>query len=286
MIWDASLKAARSRVAAEPALHRSVRLALRALWDAGVQLEATTNPAPPDPAALAAIRREAVRLAAQALPFPALADTADARLSLSRLLEQGLDGLPPTEQKHALALATEAHARALDTLEVNTRAEQRLVRRQQLTVGSFAVMVCLMASIVGRLLLIHSAPVDLAQGKPFTLSTKWADCHPERNECGGFPTRILFHTTSEPSPWYQVDLGAPTSFSSATVVNRQDMAMPLAVPLIVEVSDDGKAFHEVARRNEVFNAWLATFPPQTARYFRLRVDRTSTLHLESVQVHP
>lgn len=286
MIWDASLRAARARVAAEPSLQRQVRFALRALWDAAVQLEATTNPSPPAPAALAAIRREAVRLASQALPFPALADTANARLSLSRLMEQGLDGLDASEVPHVLALAREAHTRALDMLEVDSRAEEGLVRRRQLAIGSFAVMVCLVASIVGRLGMMSSGPVDLAAGKPFSTSSKWAECHPEKYECGGYPTRILFHTNSEPSPWYQVDFGTPTTFSSATVLNRQDMAMPLAVPLVVEVSDDGKTFREVARRNEVFTSWLATFPPQTARYFRLRVDRLSTLHLESVQVHP
>lgn len=286
MLEGAALTAARARVAAEDSLKRRVRLALRALWDAAARLEATTNPTPPEPVALAALRREAVRLASQALPFPALADTADARVSLSRLMEAGLDGVPPGEVQHVLMLAKEAHTRALDALEVDTREEQRLVRRRQLALGSFVLMICLVASIVGRLLLIHSGPVDLAAGKPFTLSSKWADCHPEKNECGGFPTRILFHTQSEPSPWYQVDLGAPTTFSSATITNRQDMAMPLAVPLVVEVSDDGKTFREVARRNEVFTVWFATFPPQTARYCRLRVDRLSTLHLESVQVHP
>ena len=91
---------------------------------------------------------------------------------------------------------------------------------------------------------------------------------------------------NEPSPWYQIDFGAPTTFSSATIINRQDAAMPLALPLVLEVSDDGKTFREVARRTELFTAWAPTFAPQTARYFRARVDRTSILHLEAVRVHP
>ena len=283
--WAAPLAAARAPVASEDALHRRSRVAVRALWDAVVQLESATSPAA-EPTAIAALRREAVRIACNALPFPSLADTADARLSLSRLLEQGLDDVAPGEVEQVLQIAREAHARALETLEAAVVEEQRLVRRGQLAVGTLVVTTCLVAAVMGRLLLIHSAPVDLAAGKPFTLSSKWADCHPEQNECGKFPTRVLFHTLAESSPWYQVDLGAPTTFSSATIVNRQDMAMPLAVPLVVEVSDDGTTFREVARRNEVFSTWLATFPPQTARYFRLRVDRLSTLHLEAVRVHP
>lgn len=285
MIWQASLSAARARVAEEPSLQRRVRLALRALWDAATQLEASTAPVP-HPAALAAIRREALRLACQALPLPALTETADARRSLSQLMEQGLDDVPAGEVTHVLAIAREAHARALETLEVHCLAEAQLIRRRQLAVAGFAVMACLIASVVGQWMVRGQRPVDLAAGKPFTLSSKWADCHPDQNECGKYPTRIAFHTLNEPSPWYQVDFGAPTTFSSATIINRQDAAMALALPLVLEVSDDGKTFREVARRTELFTAWGPTFAPQTARYFRARVDRTSILHLEAVQVHP
>lgn len=285
MIWDASLRAARGRVAAEDALHRRVREGVRALWDAGVQLEAATSPLP-HPAAIAALRREAVRLACQALPLPVLTETADARRSLNQLLEQGLDEVPPGEVSHVLAIAREAHARALETLEVDCRAEARFVRQRQLAVGGFAVTACLVAALIGQWMVRGTPPVDLAEGKPFTLSSKWADCHPDQNECGKYPTRIAFHTLNEPSPWYQIDFGAPTTFSSATIINRQDAAMPLALPLVLEVSDDGKTFREVARRTELFTAWAPTFAPQTARYFRARVDRTSILHLEAVRVHP
>lgn len=283
--WSTPLAEVRARLTTEASLHRRARLSVRALWDAAVLLESSTAPRP-DPVAIAAIRREAVRAASQALPFPALADTADARLALSRLMEQGLDDVQAGEVEHVLAAAREAHARALAALEVTVAEEQSILRRRQLAIGTFAVTVCLVAAIVGRLLMIHLAPTDLAAGKPWTASSKWAECHPEQNECGKFPTRVLFHTHHEQSPWFQIDLGAPTTFSSATVVNRQDMGMPLALPLAVEVSDDGKAFREVARRTDHFSTWLATFPPQTARYFRLRVDRLSTLHLEAVRVHP
>lgn len=280
-----ALAEVRARLAAEDSLHRRVRLAVRALWDAGVLLEASTSPVPM-PTVLAALRREALRVATQALPSTALADTGEGRLWLNQLMNRGLDEVPPGEVAPFLAVAREAHRRALKTLETDTNEEQALVRRRQITLGSFVLAVCIVASVVGRLLLLHNQPVDLAEGRPFTLSSKWADCHPDKNECGGYPTRIAFHTNAEPSPWFQIDLGEPTTFSSATIVNRQDMALPLAVPLVVEVSDDGMSFREIARRDDVFSTWLATFPPQTARYIRLKVARLSTLHLEAVRVHP
>ncbi len=283
--WDPSLAALRARINAEDPLHRRVRRGLRALWDAGLQLEQAPT-APADLAPLVALRREAVRLATQAVPFPSLAEGADALLALNILIERGLDDVSPEETNRVLALGRDAHQRALTSLEATLVEAESLTRRWQLTVATFAVCIALSAAIGGVLVGKQFLPEDLAAGKPFTLSSKWADCHPDQNECGNYPTRIAFHTLPEASPWYQVDLGAPTTFSGATIVNRQDMAMPLALPLVLEASDDGKKFKELARRTESFVTWSPNFPAQTARYFRVRVDRTSTLHLEAVRVHP
>jgi hypothetical protein len=283
--WSESLTAARARVAAEAALHRRVRTGVRALWDAGVQLESSTAPQP-DPTSIAALRREAVRLASQAVPFPALADTGDALRELNLLMEQGLDDVPAGQVEHVLAVAREAHARALTSLEVDHAEVQSLVRRRQVSAGLAVVLGCAVAAIAGQWMVRAPQPVDLTAGKPFTLSTKWADCHPENYECGGMPMRVAFHTVQDPSPWYMVDFGTPTTFSSATIINRQDMLMMRAIPLVLEVSDDGKTFTEVARRTEAFTTWSTSFPPRTARYFRVRIDRVSTLHLEAVRVHP
>jgi hypothetical protein len=279
------LAAARARVAAEDALHRRVRLGLRALWDAAVQLEAATSP-PPDPVALAALRREAVRLATQALPFPALADTSDDLRELNVLVDRGFDEVPPTQVQHALSVARTAHERALEVLELDHAEARALERRVQVSWGLGVVLCLLVGAVIAHFTTRASQPVDLAAGKPFTLSSKWADCHSEKNECGGVPMRVAFHTVEGPSPWYRVDLGAPTTFSAATIINRQDMLMMRAVPLVLEVSDDGTNFKEVARRTEPFSTWVISFPPRTARYVRVRVDRVSTLHLEAVRVHP
>lgn len=283
--WAAPLASARARVAAEDALHRRVRSGVRALWDAAMLLEASTSPVP-DPTAIAALRSEAVRLASQALPFPALADTSDALRELNLLVDQCLDDVPPGQVQHLLTVAKEAHARALEMLEVDHAAALGLLRRQQVSAGLLVVAACILGALLAHWLVRAPEPVDLARGKPFALSTKWADCHPENNECGNFPMRVAFHTVQETSPWYQVDFGAPTSFSSATIINRQDMLMMRAVPLVIEVSDDGKTFREVARRTEGFTTWSPSFPQQTARYCRVRIDRVSTLHLEAVRVHP
>lgn len=287
MLWPGEkLRAVRASIANESAERRRARIALRQLQDAIDRLQAATTPDPSGPHALAALRREAVRVASQVIPFPALADGENGRLALSRLVEDGLDRIDAASTEETLTIAATAHERALQSLEATVVEERALVRRSQLTLATAAVAICLSIAVGSRVASARFGPTDLAAGKPWTTSSTWAECHPEQNECGKFPTRILFHTHQQLSPWFQIDLQGPTTFSSATIVNRQDMAMPLALPLVLEVSDDGTTFREVIRQTGHFSVWQPTFAPQTARYFRLRVDRISTLHLESVKVHP
>jgi F5/8 type C domain len=279
--WNSALQVAEHAVAAESALHAQVRLAVRALWDACLQLEASSQPAP-HPLTVAALRREALRVARHVMPLVSLADTAHARLRLTQLVDEGV------EHPNALDadLAHDAHLRALVSLEADHQALASVVRRRQLMFGLGVLAGCLIAALAVWGVSKARQPVDLALGKPWTTSSKFADCRPALGDCGGYPMTVFFHTIAEAEPWFRIDLGQPTAFSALTVVNRKDMLRPRAVPLVLEVSDDGATYREVQRHNEVFDVWTPQFPTVTARYVRLRVARHSTLHLEAVQVHP
>ena len=98
-------------------------------------------------------------------------------------------------------------------------------------------------------------------------------------------SKIFFHTNEDAQPWVEFDLLAPTAFSEVYVRNRTDSVPDRAVPLVIEVSDDETNWRAVARRDDTFRTWTASFPTLTARYVRLRVDRRSYLHLEIVEVH-
>ncbi|MEO7033140.1 MAG: discoidin domain-containing protein [Polyangiaceae bacterium] len=126
---------------------------------------------------------------------------------------------------------------------------------------------------------------DLAQGMPWRTSSVEMQCHPEKSECGGFPTNILFHTKLETSPWFEYDFGKPLVFSSLTIRNRTDYKPELAVPLVVEASDDGQHYRELARREDVFLTWSPHFAVTRARYLRLRALKKTYLHLEAIAVH-
>lgn len=134
--------------------------------------------------------------------------------------------------------------------------------------------------------LLWPAKADLAKGATWRVSSVGTECHPEKSDCGGVKTDILFHTNLESNPWFEYDFGAPLAFSSLTVKNRSDFGPERAIPLVVEVSNDDKSFKEVARRDTTFDVWKPSFTTQRARYLRLRVARDSILHLERIAVHP
>jgi hypothetical protein len=158
---------------------------------------------------------------------------------------------------------------------------QRLVR---LTGFTLLVVVTVLFVAIGLHYLTQKP--NLALGKPWRASSVWAECQPEIRTCGGVRTEIFFHTQDDASPWVEFDLGNPTHISEVYVKNRSDSVPDRAVPLVVEVSDDANTWRKVARRDDTFRTWTASFAPLTTRYVRLRVDRRSYLHLDSVEIRP
>jgi hypothetical protein len=123
---------------------------------------------------------------------------------------------------------------------------------------------------------------NLAAGRPFRLSSTfsgWAGCL-ANNGCSG----LMFHTETENNPWVEIDLGAPRSVHRVEVVNRGDCCADRATPLVAEVSTDRTVWTAVARRDEPFGTWKASFPSRPARYVRLRAARHTVLHLQAIAV--
>lgn len=192
------------------------------------------------------------------------------------------DGAPEVQRANADLLRRWSTRRISSTQRVLWRLEWVKLKRI-LRVALFAVFVLVPVLFAVSALL---AKPDLAKGKPWRVSSIGIECHPEKSDCGGTATDILFHTKNEQNPWFEYDFGAPLAFSSLTIRNRSDCCQERALPLIVEVSNDDKNFHEVIRRDEAFSTWQPKFAVQHARYLRLRVPRESMLHLEAIKVHP
>ncbi len=96
---------------------------------------------------------------------------------------------------------------------------------------------------------------------------------------------LAFHTNSEQGPWALYDLGAVKSVSDVEVQNRGEGLGDRAIPLVVEVSLDNKKWSQVARRDEAFERWKASFGPVGARYLKLTVKKVTYFHLVSVKAH-
>jgi hypothetical protein len=105
---------------------------------------------------------------------------------------------------------------------------------------------------------------------------------------GASPTggaAMFFHTAPESAPWVQLDFGARVALHKVDVENRVDCCGERAVPLVMELSSDGAAWTEVARRAEPFGTWTVDLPAREARYLRLRAMRVTSLHLHAIRAH-
>ena len=127
-------------------------------------------------------------------------------------------------------------------------------------------------------------PPDIAKGRPWTTSSTYPNFSPQEHTCDGTETYVIFHTREEENPWFQIDLGSVQNIKRIDVRNRMDGLRERAVPLIAEVSEDGRTWREVAKRTTVFDTWTAKFAPTKARYVRLKALRRTFLHLENVAV--
>jgi hypothetical protein len=128
-------------------------------------------------------------------------------------------------------------------------------------------------------------PPDRAVGKPWTATSAfegWVTAGLLVNDANG---PLMFHTTVEPSPAVTIDLQAQLPITNVSVGNRLDCCRERAVPLAVEVSSDGRTWKRVGYRRMEFRTWDATFPPTRSRFVRLRVDRPSILHLQTISVY-
>lgn len=205
------------------------------------------------------------------------------------LLASSVEDDEALDQSALVSALEQVRATALSALETAETPERLVAARHhwkvvRQAVAAMAILAFVPIAVVASTKLVDR--VDLAKGKPWRASTKFADCHPERIECAGVRTHIFFHTLSEKEPWVEIDLQTATTFSTVAVHNRSDSLQDRAVPLVLEVSDDQKTWRELARQDAEFKLWKAKVPPTTARYVRLRATRETLLHLDAVKVHP
>jgi hypothetical protein len=189
------------------------------------------------------------------------------------LLETRHTALDVTEED---AAAAGAYAEALVAELDAPRARIERIRGQRWA-RIFAAVVAVV--LLGYGVRVLALGPNLAAGKPFRASTTWSGCSADP-PC----MALAFHTEPQVDPWAVLDLGRPTSFHRIEVTNRQDCCGERAVPLVVEIGDDGVRWREIARRNDEFETWTIKVAHLTARYLRFKVPRQTVFHLQRVAV--
>jgi hypothetical protein len=222
---------------------------LRALWEASHPQLAPASP--PDNEESAALRRALLDGY-----DPRALDVGDADVARARAFAE------------ALVFDMDAPRRRIERVFV-----QRWLRTGLAAAVALALAISVRAAILGP---------NIAAGKPFRLSSTfsgWAACL-ANNGCSG----LMFHTETENNPWVEIDLGAPRKVHRVEVINRSDCCADRAAPLVAEVSTDRVTWTQVARRDEPFGSWRASFPARVARFVRLRAPRHTVLHLNAIAV--
>jgi hypothetical protein len=153
----------------------------------------------------------------------------------------------------------------------------REARRRRTTRVTLLLVAAGVAVVAAVLIAWLTRPRDLVPNATRTQSSQMFTC--SYGECGN----AVFHTNLELNPWVQYDFGSERRLHSIAVTNRTDCCYERAVPLVVETSNDGRRWNEQVRTDESFVTWSAKLRGK-ARYVRLRVARTSHLHLSTVVI--
>jgi hypothetical protein len=95
---------------------------------------------------------------------------------------------------------------------------------------------------------------------------------------------LVLHTRQEREPWVEIDLQKTRTVKGLTLRNRPDCCSERGIPMIVELAGEDKAWRVVAERNKPFDTWVVKFPPQEARWARIRSTATTVLHFREIKV--
>jgi hypothetical protein len=132
-------------------------------------------------------------------------------------------------------------------------------------------------------------PVNISAGKPVRASSHLPLSPAGRELVDGHPG-IAFgvHTAvAEDVPFVEIDLLATFVIDHVDVYNRSDGWQDDCLPLVLELSQDGKTYTEIGRRDQHFGAdlpWSVPGSKHVARFVRLRVAKHGYLALGRVDV--
>jgi hypothetical protein len=263
---------------------RSRRLAMQAYCDAARWAFAACSPG------LAPTIAEAVASADPRLLEPF---SPDALADVARVLDDASSSGESTAAEVSDLAAARDFVRGLLAVLAPLADPSAKARRQRLVRVAFvgAAALSVVVGVTGGALALQSARrdalhPDLAAHAHWRVSSASGWGKPEGVGCDTSTGTedFFFHTGEEASPWVEFDLGEAGKSVGLVSVKNRECCLERAVPLVVELSDDGSSWSTVATESRTFWRWDATFPRQHTRYVRLRVAKKSVLHLAAVEI--
>lgn len=175
----------------------------------------------------------------------------------------------------------------------------------------WVVIVAIVAGSAAFSRLVDPSPgTNLARFAHVTVSSNDGTLASAEGATDGDIWNVGFRTELERNPWVMLELGVERPLKRLVVYNcydrypypairpkvepsldaararlRFDCRQENEIPLLVELSRDGKVFTEVARQNERFELWDVEVPRQTARYIRVRLLREGHLQLREIEAY-
>jgi len=198
--------------------------------------------------------------------------------------EEDLARLSEAQVEFAAASMLELAHRLAAPFEIDINRVKKARARRWTRIAMAAAVVMSIAGVVWHKVTYRP---NLALNKYVTVETSdptWGK--DPKGLVDGNLKELAFHTIGEANQRATIDLGALHRISRVVVYNRADCCQERAVPLKIDVSEDGNTFKEVMRRTEPFTKeWKANFSPVNARYVRLVDLSANYFHLNEVEVY-
>jgi hypothetical protein len=259
-------------------------LLYREAWACLARAVLLSEDASADPAALAAPalwdRQDRVLAARNAVVPEELAAVRDVLVTADPVR---VDRLTP-EDARALSDQLEAALHWL-AQQVEARSKTQLKHARLLRqVGAAVVAVVVLVDVIARLL----APKNLALDKPVQATPGGYETTGEGAVDGVKNGRFGYHSVEAEQPFLTIDLQKAYALSKITVFGRGECCFDQSIPVVVEASLDGMAFHKVEERTTAFSEsepWVMTPGGTLARFIRIRVEHRGVLVLSEVEVN-
>jgi hypothetical protein len=193
-----------------------------------------------------------------------------------------VDELAPEALDSAARTAAETVAWLASLVEPRTQTEIRVTRGVRIAGVAFVFLFTLYE-------FVPLSRRNLALEMPAVASSQRAGSPP----AGGVNNGDLEHTYGvctnlESNPWVKIDLGASLPIREVRVYNRGDGYESEVLPLILQLSDDGVTYADVASRVEVFTRdrpWIAKLENMQGRFVRVYMPKEGYIALSEVEVY-